>query len=153
MRTLYDSTDIAGDVWKSLIAKADRFDFPTLDHFLGFLAKAAEQKIVDEYRRMHAQKNDVDRERRLDADADGEASPQSLASHDPTPSAVVSANEGLELFRGRCTPQELQVVDLRLAHLENAEIAPRLGMNLRALQRILKRLGDSWTTTATGRTG
>ena len=29
MRSLYDSTDFASDVLKSLAAKSDRFDFPS----------------------------------------------------------------------------------------------------------------------------
>ena len=53
MRSLYDSTDFASDVWGSLVAKSDRFDFPNVAALMAFLTKAAEQKVIDEYRRGH----------------------------------------------------------------------------------------------------
>src|SRR5579864_5278284 len=68
MRSLYDSADFASDVWKSLAAKFDRFDFPSIDSLLAFLKQAAEQKVIDEYRRRHAQKRDIDLECRLPAE-------------------------------------------------------------------------------------
>src|SRR3954468_17659368 len=49
LRPLYDSTDFASDVWKSLAAKCDRFDFPSIDSLMAFLKQAAEQKVIDEY--------------------------------------------------------------------------------------------------------
>ena len=61
MRSLYDSTDFIGDVWKSLAERPENFDFSTLDDLQNFLAKAAQQKVIDQYRRLHAQKNDIER--------------------------------------------------------------------------------------------
>ncbi len=151
LRSLYDSTDFAGDVWKSLVAKADRFDFPTLGHLLSFLAKAAEQKVIDEHRRLHARKNDVGRDRPMElATADG-AEPRALASPDPTPSKVAVAGEVLELLRDGCSEVEREVIDLRLRNYPNAEIAPRVGWDLRKVQRFLKDLSDSWASPAGGR--
>src|SRR5205823_7837978 len=46
MRSLYDSTDFASDVWGSLVAKSDRFDFPNVAALMAFLTKAAEQKVI-----------------------------------------------------------------------------------------------------------
>ena len=151
MRSLYDSTDFAGDVWKSLVAKADRFDFPTLDHLLRFLAKAAEQKIIDEHRRLHAQKNDVGRERPLEAATAEGSLGRALASPDPTPSKVAVAGEVLERLRDGCSDVEREVIDLRLRNYPNAEIAPRVGWDLRKVQRFLKDLSDSWASPAGGR--
>src|SRR3954465_13429199 len=54
MRSLYDSTDFVSDVMKSLAANLDRLDFPSLGSLIAFLAQAAEQKVIDEYRRRHA---------------------------------------------------------------------------------------------------
>ena len=50
MRKLYDSTDIANEVMKSLAAKFDHFDFSSIDGLRAFLIQAAEQKVVDGYR-------------------------------------------------------------------------------------------------------
>src|SRR3954452_8396285 len=62
MRSLYDSTDFVGDVWKSLAEKPEKFDLPTLRELVAFLSTAAERKVIDEHRRLHALKNDVGRE-------------------------------------------------------------------------------------------
>ena len=65
MRSLYDSTDFASDVMKSLAANLDRLDFPSIESLIAFLAQVAEQKVIDEYRRRHTLKRDVTRERAL----------------------------------------------------------------------------------------
>src|SRR3954468_23874305 len=67
LRKLYDSTDIANEVMKSLAAKFDNFDFSSIDGLRAFLIRAAEQKVVDGYRRGHAQKRDVTRDRPIHA--------------------------------------------------------------------------------------
>ena len=152
MRSLYDSSDFASDVWRSLVAKCDRFDFPTLGALISFMAKAAEQKIIDEHRRLHTLKGDIDRHRPIDgASPEGDAGPRLLASHDPTPSAVAVANEGLERLRANRTEPEREIINLRLLNYPNGEIAPRVGWDLRKVQRFLKGLGDSWTQSAGGR--
>jgi len=71
MRSLYDSTDFASDVMKSLAANAGRLDFPSFDSLVAFLVQVAEKKVIDEYRKVHALKRDIDRQRGLVAD-DGE---------------------------------------------------------------------------------
>src|SRR5271154_4321440 len=63
MRKIYDSTDIANDVMKSLAAKFHNFDFSSIDGLRAFLIRAAEQKVIDGYRKNHAQKRDLDRDR------------------------------------------------------------------------------------------
>ena len=152
MRSLYDSSDFASDVWRSLVAKADRFDFPTLDALIGFMAKAAEQKIIDEHRRLHTLKADIDRLRPMDfALGDGEAGSRALASHDPTPSAVAVANEGYERILADRTGEEREVIELRRLNYPNGEIAPKVGWDLRKLQRFLKSLGESFQHAAGGR--
>ncbi len=51
MRSLFDSTDFASDVMKSLAANAGRLDFPSFDSLMAFLVQVAEQKVIDEYRK------------------------------------------------------------------------------------------------------
>src|SRR5208283_4391989 len=68
MRSLYDSTDFASDVMKSLAANLDQLNFPSVESLIAFLSHVAEQKVIDEYRRQHTLKRDVTRERRFSAD-------------------------------------------------------------------------------------
>ena len=67
MRSLYDSTDFANDAMESLAANLDLLEFPSLDSLIAFLAQVAEQKVIDEYRRQHTLKNDIDRDRPIAA--------------------------------------------------------------------------------------
>ena len=53
MRSLFDSTDFASDVMKSLVDNLDRLDFPSIQSLMAFLAQAAEKKVIDEHRRRH----------------------------------------------------------------------------------------------------
>ncbi len=46
MRSLYDSTDFASDVMKSLAANLNQLSFPTADHLIAFLSQVAEQKVI-----------------------------------------------------------------------------------------------------------
>jgi RNA polymerase sigma factor (sigma-70 family) len=144
MRSLYDSTDFIGDVWKSLAEKPENFDFSTFDDLQRFLAKAAERKIIDEYRRLHAQKNDIDRHRPLSAwgrSGDGVPEPR---SPDPTPSQVAQATEVRENLLSGQTGDDRLVIELKQQNYSNEEIAERTGRSLRTIQRFLKSLGDSW---------
>ncbi len=87
MRCLFDSDDFANDVFKSLVAKSDRFDFPTLEALKAFLVQAAEQKVIDAYRHQHRRKRDLSQQERL-SDLEGEGHPLEVPGHDPTPSQL-----------------------------------------------------------------
>lgn len=143
IRSLYDSTDFIGDVWKSLAEKPESFDFPTLGALVGFLSLAAERKVIDEYRRHQTLKNDRQRERPFGAWPQiGGGEP---ASADPTPSQHVVALEVRErLFRGQ-SDDERRILELKDLGYSNDEIAQRVSWHVRRVQRFLKELGDSWT--------
>jgi RNA polymerase sigma factor (sigma-70 family) len=144
MRSLYDSTDFASDVWKSLAAKFDRFDFSSIDSLLAFLKQAAEKKVVDEYRRRHTLKRDIDLERPIDAArADGYES-GALRSAEPTPSQFAQATEGWEHLMAGRSSSEREVIDLKRLGYTNEEISERTGWHIRKLQRFFKDLHDSW---------
>ncbi len=147
LRSLYDSTDFVGDVWTSLAAKHSDFNFPDLAALQAFLATAAERKVIDQYRRLHAQKNDVGRNQPIASWGRGELDP---ASHDPTASQVAQATEAREQILSGQTGDERTILELRQEGYDNDDIAARTGWNLRKLQRFLKDLGDSWTTRGVG---
>jgi RNA polymerase sigma-70 factor (ECF subfamily) len=143
MRSLYDSTDFVSDVMKSLAANIDRLDFPSIGSLIAFLAQAAEQKVIDEYRRRHTLKRDITRERAL-ASADGtDIKPMTLISDEPTASQVVQADEVRERLLEGQDEHERMVIELRHQGYTNVEIAERTGWNIRKVQRFLKDLHDS----------
>jgi RNA polymerase sigma factor (sigma-70 family) len=143
LRSLYDSTDFVSDVMKSLAANIDRLDFPSLGSLIAFLAQAAEQKVIDEYRRRHTLKRDIKRERAL-VGANGYGNtPIALASPDPTASQVAQASEIRERLMAGQDESERAVIELRQLGYTNNEIAEQTGWNIRKVQRFLKELHDS----------
>lgn len=142
MRSLYDSTDFASDVMKSLAANFEHLEFPSIDSLMAFLAQVAEQKVIDEYRRRHTLKRDVTRERPLLAA--GEDAPQvQLPSDDPTASQLAQANEVHERLLSRVDATERTIIELKQLGYSNADISERTGWNIRKVQRFLKELLDS----------
>jgi RNA polymerase sigma factor (sigma-70 family) len=151
MRSLYDSTDFASDVWKSLAAKSDRFDFPTIDALMAFLKRAAEQKLIDEYRRLHTLKHDIERQRPLEGHRGLDDGPPDLASADPTPSQFAQAREVREMLLAGQSEQERRLIELKEQGYDNDGIAELTGWHVRKIQRFFKDLHDSWLASRPGR--
>jgi RNA polymerase sigma-70 factor (ECF subfamily) len=143
MRSLYDSTDFVSDVMKSLAANIDRLDFPSMGSLIAFLAQAAEQKVIDEYRRRHTLKRDITRERALAAGDGTDLKPLALVSADPTASQVAQADEARQRLLEGQDELERMVIELRYEGYSNVEIAEQTGWNIRKVQRFLKDLHDS----------
>ena len=142
MRSLYDSTDFASDVMKSLAANIDQLSFPSIDSLMRFLAHVAEQKVIDEYRRRHTLKRDVNRERRLSA-GDEDSGPVQLPSDEPTASQLAQANEVHEWLLDRQDETERTIINLKQQGYSTADIADTTGWNIRKVQRFLKDLHDA----------
>lgn len=142
MRSLYDSTDFASDVMKSLAANLNQLNFATVEHLIAFLIHVAEQKVIDEHRRRHTLKRDVTRERPMFG-VEADAAPVQLTSDDPTASQLAQANETEELLLDRRNEIEKAIIRLRQEGHDNGAIADRTGWNIRKVQRFLKDLHDS----------
>jgi RNA polymerase sigma factor (sigma-70 family) len=142
MRSLYDSTDFASDVMKSLAANLNQLTFVSVESLFKFLTQVAEQKVIDEHRRRHTLKRDVTRERRFSAD-DREAGPVHLPSSEPTASQQAQANEVQAWLLDRQDEIERTIIDLKHQGYSTADIADKTGWNIRKVQRFLKDLHDS----------
>ena len=142
LRSLFDSTDFASDVMKSLAANADRLDFASFGSLMAFLARVAEQKVVDEYRKAHTLKRDLDRTHSLGPDLEERDGDRSLAlpSLDPTASQVALADEVHErLLAGQSAPGRA-VIEMKHQGYTCNEIAEQTGWNIRKVQRFFKGL-------------
>jgi RNA polymerase sigma factor (sigma-70 family) len=142
MRSLYDSTDFASDVMKSLAANIGHLRFPSIDSLLAFLAHVAEQKVIDEYRRRHTLKRDITRERAI-LSGDEDNGPVHVPSGDPTASQLAQANETHERLLSGADETERTIIEMRQHGYTTADIAERTGWNIRKVQRFLKDLLDS----------
>lgn len=144
MRSLYDSTDIANDVWKSLAAKSDRFDFPSVDQLMAFLIHAAEQRVIDEYRKIHARKRGENRKRSLSRVVNDQNYP--LPAQTPTPSQVAQAHEASDLMSAAVPKEIRDLITRKTLGDTNEEAASYLNWTVRKVQRVLKNLAASFDT-------
>jgi RNA polymerase sigma factor (sigma-70 family) len=146
MRSLYDSTDFASDVMKSLAANIGQYHFASIESLLAFLAHVAEQKVIDEYRRRHTQKRDITRERAI-LDGGPDSTPVQVPSDEPTASQLAQANEFQERLLAHRDETERTIIELKQQGYTTADIADRTGWNIRKVQRFLKDLLDSVNAT------
>jgi RNA polymerase sigma factor (sigma-70 family) len=145
MRSLYDSTDFTNDVFKSLVAKSEWFDFPSLDALKAHLVRAAKQKVIDEYRRQHRQRRDLNRQTRFgELEGPEGADVFEPPGHDPTPSQHAQADETREQILSGHTGPDREVLILKAQGFANEEAALRTGLHLRKVQRLVKKVSDSW---------
>lgn len=143
MQNLYDSTDFASDVMKSLVANFGHLDFRSIESLYAFLAQVAEQKVIDEYRRRTSQKRDYTLERPIDAGGPDRVQGL-LRSDEPTASQWAVANEAKErLIESVDEEVGKLIIKLKQEEYSNAEIAERTGWNIRKVQRFLKDLQHS----------
>src|SRR5271166_4045583 len=112
MRSLYDSTDFANDAMENLAANFKQLEFPSVSSLIAFLAQVAEQKVIDEYRRQHAQKRDITRGRPIFG-ADPDDGPVQLPSDEPTASQLAVAKETSEQLMARQDETERTIINLR----------------------------------------
>ncbi len=144
LRTIYDSRDFANEAMETLAAHLDQLHFPTVGSMIAFLAKIAEQRVIDEHRRQHAGKRDETRNRSIfgSEDDDGFGAMQ-LSSPEPTASQLAQANEIQERLLNWGDETERRVIELKRQGHTNNEIANLTGWNIRKIQRFFKDLLDS----------
>ncbi len=151
MRSLYESTDFYSDVMKSLAASADRLDFASFDSLVAFLVKVAEQKVIDEYRRVTAMKRDIHKQQTLNRFEDGGGRHPGIASHEPTASQFAVATEAEEQLLAGKSEVEREAIVMKQDGYSPAEIADRLGWSVRTVQRFFKSLKEAFQGSAGAR--
>src|SRR6516162_802712 len=97
LRSRFDSLDFLQSVWGSFFHKirTGENDLDEEQNLVAFLAWAARNKVIDEYRRAATQKQDIRREKRLETSPDQETG---LAVGD-TPSQWAQAHETYDRLR------------------------------------------------------
>jgi RNA polymerase sigma-70 factor (ECF subfamily) len=139
LRSRFDSIDFLQSVWGSFFRqiRAGPNDLREEQNLVAFLAWAARNKVVDEYRRAFTQKQDMTREQPL-AFGPGDG-PEPLAGGD-TPSEVAQARETFRRLRELLPEDRRAVVELKAAGYSSKEIGDRLGLSERTVQRVLEDL-------------
>lgn len=139
LRSRFDSLDFLQSVWGSFFrrVRTDPVEFDDERHLVAFLARAAKNKVIDQYRRAGSQKQDMHREEPLWSDAAG---PRDLPAHDDTPSEVAEAREVFGLLRDALPEDRRPIIEMKALGLSSREIGDRLGVSERTVQRVIEDL-------------
>jgi RNA polymerase sigma factor (sigma-70 family) len=139
LRSRFDSLDFLQSVWGSFFhrVRSGPAEFEDSRHLVAFLARAARNKVIDEYRRAGSRKQDMHREEPLWVDG---GRPKELAAAIDTPSQVAQAREVLGKLRDLLPEDRREIVALKVEGLSSKDIGERLGISERTVQRVLEDL-------------
>ena len=139
LRSRFDSLDFLQSVWGSFFRRmrAGPGEFEDPRYLVAFLARAAKNKVIDEYRRAASQKQDMHREEPLWADG---PRPRELAADIDTPSEVAEAREAYGRLRELLPEDRRVILELKAEGLSSREIGERLGISERTVRRVLEDL-------------
>lgn len=139
LRSRFDSLDFLQSVWGSFFVRVrgGAPEFEDSRHLVAFLARAAKNKVIDEYRRAGSRKADMHREEPLWGDGEG---PRELTAPGDTPSQVAEAHEALGRLRDLLPQERHLLLELKAQGLSSREIGDRLGISERTVQRVLEDL-------------
>jgi RNA polymerase sigma factor (sigma-70 family) len=147
LRSRFDSLDFLQSVWGSFFRRmrTSPTEFEDSRHLVAFLARAAKNKVIDEYRRAASHKNNMHREEPLWADGNR---PREVAGSNDTPSEVAEAHEALVRMRELVPEEKRSILELKAEGYSSKDIGERLGISERTVQRVLvelrRRMETEW---------
>lgn len=139
LRSRFDSLDFLQSVWGDFFQKVRNgpTEFTDARHLVGFLARAAKNKVIDEYRRAASQKQDMQREEPIWSQ---EGRPRELAGNPESPSLLMEAREAFEKLCDLLPEDRRNLLSLKAQGLSSKEIGEELGISERTVQRVLEEL-------------
>jgi RNA polymerase sigma-70 factor (ECF subfamily) len=139
LRSRFDSIDFLQSVWGSFFhrIRVGGAEFEDSRHLVAFLARAAKNKVIDEYRRAASQKQDMNREEPIWTDS---LRARELPAAEDTPSQVAQAHETFDRLLDLVPKERREVLSLKAEGLSSREIGERLGISERTVQRVLEEL-------------
>jgi RNA polymerase sigma-70 factor (ECF subfamily) len=150
LRSRFDSLDFLQSVWGSFFRRmrTSPTEFEDSRHLVAFLARAAKNKVIDEYRRAASRKQDMHREEPLWGDG---SRPRDVPDPTDSPSEVAQAHEVLVRLRELMPADRRAILELKAEGLSSKDIGDRLGISERTVQRVLedlrRRMETEWGTT------
>src|SRR4051812_31567551 len=139
LRSRFDSLDFLQSVWGSFFrrVRGEPTEFEDSRHLVAFLARAAKNKVIDEYRRAASRKADMHREEPLWVEGDR---PRDLAAGGDTASQLAEAREAFDRLQDLLPADRRAVLELKAEGLSSREVGDRLGVSERTVQRVLEDL-------------
>jgi RNA polymerase sigma factor (sigma-70 family) len=138
LRSRFDSQDFVQSIWGSFFRriKSSPTELDGIENLIGFLARAARNKVIDEYRRASSAKQDVRREESMWEGIE----PRELVDGSDAPFEVAEASEAFGRLRELLPEGRRAVLDLKAEGLTTVEIAARLGLGERTVRRVIEDL-------------
>jgi RNA polymerase sigma-70 factor (ECF subfamily) len=135
VRAKFDSMDIVQSVWADVIQELHRADlrFPDADRLRGYLARAAQNRLIDRLRQHRAALA-------VECPLDEADAARLTPSREPRPSEVAQADDLWEQMWNRCQPVHRKLLELKRQGLPLAVIAARTGLHEGSVRRILYNL-------------
>ena len=126
LRSRFDSLDFLQSVWGSFFRRMRTAptEFEDSRHLVAFLARAAKNKVIDEYRRAASRKHDMHREEPLWGDG---GRPREVADSIDSPSEVAEAHEVLGRLRELVPEEKRSILELKAEGFSSKDIGERLG--------------------------
>jgi RNA polymerase sigma-70 factor (ECF subfamily) len=149
LRSRFDSLDFLQSVWGSFFRRMRTAptEFEDSRHLVAFLARAAKNKVIDEYRRAASRKQDMHREEPLWGDG---LRPRDVPDPADSPSEVAQAHEVLVRLRELMPRDRQAILEMKAEGLSSKDIGDRLGISERTVQRVLeelrRRMESEWGT-------
>jgi RNA polymerase sigma factor (sigma-70 family) len=146
-----DPSDVVQSVWKSLLRRGASAEFSTADRFMAYIVGMARLKVFETHRRFTKyEATNVRREVAVSAnqphdDGDDSGRAELADPHRQTPDAIAVFRENWDLALDQAGSRGLEVVKLRLQGYTLEEIAERLAISKRTVQRVLGELFASLT--------
>ncbi len=150
LRSRFDSLDFLQSVWGSFFRRMRTAptEFEDSRHLVAFLARAAKNKVIDEYRRAASRKQDMHREEPLWGDG---LRPRDVPDPTDSPSEVAQAHEVYGRLRDLMPEDRRSILEMKAEGLSSKDIGERLGISERTVQRVLedlrRRMETEWGTT------
>jgi RNA polymerase sigma factor (sigma-70 family) len=141
LRSRFDSLDFLQSVWGSFFRRvrggSGPSEFGDSRHLVAFLARAAKNKVIDEYRRAASRKQDMHREEPLWTERNR---PKDLPAEIDSPSEVAQAREVFGRLCNLLPEKRRNILELKAEGLSSKDIGERLGISARTVQRVLEDL-------------
>src|SRR6516225_1162834 len=112
LRSRFDSLDFLQSVWGSFFRRmrSSPTTFEDSRHLVAFLARAAKNKVIDEYRRAASRKHDMHREEPL---WDSRLRPRDVPDSTDSPSEVAQARETFGRLRDLVPVEKQSILDMK----------------------------------------
>jgi RNA polymerase sigma factor (sigma-70 family) len=139
LRSRFDSLDFLQSVWGSFFRrmKAGPEEFEDPRSLVAFLARAAKNKVIDEYRRSSSKKGNMRLEEPIWSEG---ARPRDLVGDVDSPSEIVEAREMFGRLKDLVPENRRIMLELRVEGLSTREIGERLNVSERTVRRVLEDL-------------